>query len=756
MSISTISTSGTISQSGATITFTPTVGSPSTLDFTAGVTINTGASVKLTTDLSFSTVNQYFIIGSDSVTFDGSGNKIVINNTPNYPGLIKCAVTAYIATIKNLGVTVNTVSSTSVLLAGGGWVVQGYSTSGILDSGITCTSCYSDGVISTTSSGGIFGKFSSGTANYCYSTGTISGGTSGGIFGYNLNGTISGNTYIKANYCYSIGNISSSTAGGIFCGSGIANYCYSTGTITGAGICYSAYTIGTNNIANYCYSTGKNNSGGIFRGSGTATNCYSTGEIGINSGGIYAGNASNSTVQFCYSTGTITGGGNGGGGIFSPNSNGNTINYCYSTGAIGTSSNVGGGIMAAGSGVSGNSINYCYSTGISIVSNSGGIIASSAVGVNSINYCYSIGATVMANTSSTLTNCIASSSGVWYDTSANSTIGATGLTNWEYGYTATSSPWLLSSYNGAIYDPSFVTLNDSAITYNSTVGLFTSTNVFYGSTAGSAIVSPNYTLLSVSIPKYTPTINTTTGVLTFTHPEGSIVCKLLSYYTFNSTYVSYNFNYFTLSAPIPCFLLDTKIKVSPTQYKFIQDLKEGDLVYTSDGREVPILKISQYSVLPNPLSYPYVIPKGYRYGEFVCEEDLYLSPEHGVLIDPENIVPVKALGFHQDTTLTHFTYFHLTLPNFFTDHIVANGIPCESYAGESALQSQGNYICMYFNHEIFKRVYDKQHFIRKNLTYEKYNRIVDSTTINLPIQLKALPTYEVIPESVDFNFFDEI
>ena len=185
-------------------------------------------------------------------------------------------------------------------------------------------------------------------------------------------------------------------------------------------------------------------------------------------------------------------------------------------------------------------------------------------------------------------------------------------------------------------------------------------------------------------------------------------------------------------------------------------MNAGDLVYTSDERVVPILKISQYTVLPNPLSSPYIIPEGYRYGDFVCDQDLYLSPEHAVLIDSDKLVPVKALGFQQDTTLTDLTYFHITLPNFFTDHLVANGIPCESYAGESALQSNGNYISMYFNHEIFKKVYDKQHFIRKNLTFEKYNRIVESTTINLPIPLKALPTHEIIPSGVDFNFAELI
>ena len=175
-----------------------------------------------------------------------------------------------------------------------------------------------------------------------------------------------------------------------------------------------------------------------------------------------------------------------------------------------------------------------------------------------------------------------------------------------------------------------------------------------------------------------------------------------------------------------------------------------------DGRYGAIHNIKQYTVLPSIITSPYVIPKGFRYGDFVCEEDLYLSPEHGVLIDSDNIVPVKALGFQQDTTITDLTYFHLTLPNFFTDHLVANGIACESYSGDIDLQSTGNYISRFLNRQILKKVYDSRNFIRKNLTYQKFGQITQTTTVNLPIQWKALPTNEIVPESVDFNFAVEI
>ena len=661
------------------------------------------------------------------------------------------------------GTAINCYTTNSPTVSNGGGIFAGFGGGATVAASTPkpvaiAINCYSNCIISGTG-GGIIGPVNFGTtstptypdpvstATNCYSTGANSG-TGGGIFGAVVN--FSARPISTATNCYSTGAISGAGSGGIF------------GSIA-AGVFTTTSTTSSVLTAINCYSTGAiaTGGGGIFGKAFfynqtysdaytiTATNCYSTGNI-TGGGGIFAPRDSSyssivsSTANYCYSIGTITAAtSDSAGGIFGRYNNA-TANYCYSNGAItgsGSSINVGG--IFGDNSIS--TANYCYSSGVVTGSVSGGIFSDTSGG--NANNCYSINA--IRTNGATIINCIASSAGTWVDTSANSTIGVNVPANW--GYTTYSSPWLLSSFNSSIYDPSFETFTESIDSYTAN-GIYGSTTVYGGSS-----ISPTYQIMSSTTPtKNIPTFSTATGGLTFTHPEGTYTYNILCYYTYNSAKVGYNFSAYTLTAPIPCFLLGTKIKVSPTEYKLIQDLKEGDFVYTSDERVVPILKINHYNVLPNPLSSPYIIPEGYRYGEFVCDQDLYLSPEHAVLIDSDKLVPVKALGFQQDTTLTDLTYFHITLPNLFTDHLVANGIPCESYAGESALQSSGNYISMYFNHEIFKKVYDKQHFIRKNLTFEKYNRIVESTTINLPIPLKALPTYEIIPSGVDFNFAELI
>jgi hypothetical protein len=280
--------------------------------------------VQFTTDLSFNSLDQYFILDSSNITIDGSNNVVNIN-VDLYQGLIQNGTVDTsgnsFVTIQNVGV-----ESTYAVAQYGGWIGRRYFGKNATDNLVT--NCYSTGAIGQ-QSGGIFGSDSSGSSTNCYSIGTIDT-NAGGIFGRTSPGS--------ATNCYSIGTIGSN-AGGIFGynSSGSATNCYSTGTIG-----YSTGTIGQN-------------AGGIFgiQSSGSATNCYSTGTIGTQAGGIF-GSISPSQAQAtnCYSTGTI---GQYAGGIFGVSSSGSATN-CYSTGTIG---NDAGGIFGPNSS---GSATDCYST----------------------------------------------------------------------------------------------------------------------------------------------------------------------------------------------------------------------------------------------------------------------------------------------------------------------------------------------------------------------------------------------------------
>ena len=212
--------------------------------------------------------------------------------------------------------------------------------------------------------------------------------------------------------------------------------------------------------------------------------------------------------------------------------------------------------------------------------------------------------------------------------------------------------------------------------------------------------------------------------------------NVLSYYNVNSNKVGYNISTYSLtcsSSAVPCFLRGTKIQTNVNEYKLVQDLKDGERVYTPDGRFVQILKIEHYTCNASTKTSPYLIPLGYQgSNDFVCNEDLYLSPDHGVFYDNETIVPVKNMGFQQDTTVANLHYYHLTLPNFFTDHVIANGIACESYCGHFIKQSNNKMEVLAFMLELLKKVFCKKTFARKHLSVKRYNALLDSFLGNNP------------------------
>jgi hypothetical protein len=175
--------------------------------------------VTFTTDLSFNTLNQYFILDSSNITIDGSSNVVNIN-VDLYQGLVQNGTSDTSGnsniTIRNLGV-----ESTYTLQNNSGWIGQQYFGNGATD--ILVTNCYSTGNIYN-KTGGILGTRSLCYVTNCYSTGNINVG--GGIFGENsLAGAIATN-------CYSTG--SNTEGGGIFDSTLIqvqATNCYSTGDI---------------------------------------------------------------------------------------------------------------------------------------------------------------------------------------------------------------------------------------------------------------------------------------------------------------------------------------------------------------------------------------------------------------------------------------------------------------------------------------------------------------------------------------------
>lgn len=161
---------------------------------------------------------------------------------------------------------------------------------------------------------------------------------------------------------------------------------------------------------------------------------------------------------------------------------------------------------------------------------------------------------------------------------------------------------------------------------------------------------------------------------------------------------------------VPCFLKSTHIL---TEYgeKNIEDLKKGDIVRCYDGRLIDIIDIYSFNTTHKE-NLPYKIPKYTNINNRTCNCDLYLSPLHAVLVD-SMFIQIQQLPFKQVNHSDTMTYYHIVLPNFFTDAIIANGIVCEGYAGNMFDKIENRRIAM----EVYKKTQ------RKLLTPNEFNRI---------------------------------
>ena len=493
-------------------------GTSTTLTANQSITINNNGSGKLLVtfqpNIIANNLNNFFICGTDNITFDGQNN------------LIRVDVNSYTGLIQNGTVSVSsTIADNRVLTSGKNNIT-------IQNIGITTANA---NVFAAERAGyiaqqGFAGNALNNIINNCYSTGSIrnfAGGICGAATAINGNLTISN--------CYSIGNNDQFQAGGI------------CGWILGNG--------------------SQNNTISII-------NCYSRGIIGNQSGGIIGSNAANNSnfnliINNCFSTGGIAGptcGGIVGASLGTNSLRAITISNCYS---LGNFTNSGSGIVGSWSGGTLN-ISNCYFNGAANGSSSAGII--NGGGVVNINNCYTLSLNVSITLGTFLggnrTNNYQVNGQAWSDSTANSilTTGTTPLNTYTRGTVWTSvqanTPYLLSSYNNIqTYNPNGSTIFPAqGTTFNSLPG---------------TILSIPYTLLSVNDlqPPLSITINSSSGILSFTNldytDEPVYISNIFTTSGTSPNFNGYNFGNYTLSLlldPPSTISANSSIVINNTQY----------------------------------------------------------------------------------------------------------------------------------------------------------------------------------------------
>ena len=123
-----------------------------------------------------------------------------------------------------------------------------------------------------------------------------------------------------------------------------------------------------------------------------------------------------------------------------------------------------------------------------------------------------------------------------------------------------------------------------------------------------------------------------------------------------------------------CFLADAPV-LTPSGYRAISSIKEGDMVRTAGGLNVAVKRVFRKEYVAGASVNPFVIPKG----SFGALRALPISPNHEVMT-ARGMVQAKELGLPRMKMAGSFTYYNLELEDWVRDNLVVAGVECESLA----------------------------------------------------------------------------
>ena len=138
---------------------------------------------------------------------------------------------------------------------------------------------------------------------------------------------------------------------------------------------------------------------------------------------------------------------------------------------------------------------------------------------------------------------------------------------------------------------------------------------------------------------------------------------------------------------VKCNCLTGSVNVlTPNGYVNVKDLKNDDLIITSNNDIVPIVRIYKSLVTPPPYNSPFTIP-AYSLAQYYPPENIILTGTSAVLMSNESLIPYqeeewfipnhyKDAGKFRVRKLNitkQIYYYHIVLPDYINDNLVLNG-----------------------------------------------------------------------------------
>ena len=136
---------------------------------------------------------------------------------------------------------------------------------------------------------------------------------------------------------------------------------------------------------------------------------------------------------------------------------------------------------------------------------------------------------------------------------------------------------------------------------------------------------------------------------------------------------------------VACFAPGTRV-LTAVGYKAVETLSTEDKIVSADGRALPFRRY-KFTVAATEKSAPFLIKKN-AFGT-VPTADVRLSPIH-TFQTRKNVWQTPRVAAKtndkvvQENVGAEVTYYHIELPNYFTDNIVSEGLVVESFGASQA------------------------------------------------------------------------
>ena len=141
--------------------------------------------------------------------------------------------------------------------------------------------------------------------------------------------------------------------------------------------------------------------------------------------------------------------------------------------------------------------------------------------------------------------------------------------------------------------------------------------------------------------------------------------------------------YFTLtiSGGIPCIVSGQKI-LTPSGYKLIDNIYNGDMITTSQNKDVVALNYKKAFEFTTDITAPYIIPKD-SINPSYPPKDIFLSAEHRIQTNYNWVTPKELSKYNPEVRQINIgkpvTYYNIETPNSATDYLVLEGTTIGSY-----------------------------------------------------------------------------